>query len=42
MDEADLRELRDDIERAIGKTATLRAMLDEQGVAYFQLDEKEN
>ena len=40
MDEADLRELRDAIERAITKTATLRELLSRTGLKVFELDER--
>jgi hypothetical protein len=40
MDDVDLRELRDVIERALVKAETLREMLSGQGIAYFELDER--
>jgi hypothetical protein len=41
MDEVDLRELRDVIDRALVKTSTLRDFLTEQQISCFQLDTRE-
>ncbi len=40
MDEADLRTLRDVIDRALRKTATLRELLSQQKLTLFELDER--
>jgi hypothetical protein len=42
MDEADLQELREVIDRALAKTATLRRVLANQNMSYFQLDKRES
>lgn len=41
MDERDLEELREAMERALVKTANLRGMLAEQKMPYFELDKRE-
>lgn len=41
MDEADLTELREVVDRALKKTSTLRDSLSDQGVAYFELDKRD-
>lgn len=41
MDETDLRELREVIDRALAKTDTLREFLAEQDIACFQLDTRD-
>lgn len=41
MDESDLIELREVVNRALEKTATLRRFLTEQDMAYFELDKRE-
>lgn len=41
MDHVDLRELQEVVARAIVKTETLRTVLEEQGMAYFDLDKRE-
>ncbi len=41
MDESDLSELKNVVDRALDKTTTLRGVLDTQGVKLFQLDEKD-
>jgi hypothetical protein len=40
MDESDLRELRDVLDRALTKTETLKSMLDRHGTQHFDLDER--
>jgi len=40
MDETDLRELRDAMQRALDKTSNLRGLLREQGMTYFELDKR--
>ncbi|HMJ03891.1 MAG TPA: hypothetical protein VK506_13190 [Conexibacter sp.] len=42
LDETDLLELRDVVERALKKVATLKRMLDDQGLPYFELDPATN
>lgn len=39
LDEQDLGQLRDAVDRALAKTVSLRRFLDEKGLAYFQLEE---
>jgi len=41
MDDADLRELRDTVERALAKSETLRRTLNQQHISVFNLDERE-
>jgi hypothetical protein len=40
MDEADLVELQGVVKRALKKTATVRAFLEDQGIGYFELDKR--
>jgi hypothetical protein len=42
MDESDLLEIRDVIDRAIAKTGTLKTLLDDQGMTHFELDKRED
>jgi hypothetical protein len=42
MDEFDLREIRDVIDRALAKTATLKTLLEEQDMTHFELDKRED
>lgn len=41
LDESDLREIKEVVERALEKTDTLRSFLAEQSIAYFELDKRE-
>jgi hypothetical protein len=40
MDESDLREIRDVLDRALEKTETLKTLLRSQQITYFQLDKR--
>ncbi len=40
MDETDLKQLKSTVERALRKTATLKAFLSEKDLAYFELEKE--
>ena len=41
MDEADLRQLRSIVDRALEKTETLKRFIAEKGLSYFELEQED-